>query len=99
MKLDLKKLEPFPMKVPCLNGVGSCPYELCPIIENMGDTLCPSFPENQPCGCPILAGDLNIKDLQVSVPDMGILGDLMEGKYEATATFYSQATPDHTLAC
>merc|ERR1739845_130396 len=54
LNLDLHKITPFPMTVPCLNGVGSCEYELCPMIEDMADTVCPSFPENQPCGCPCL---------------------------------------------
>merc|ERR1712126_264212 len=57
LNLDLHKITPFPMTVPCLNGVGSCEYELCPMIEDMADTVCPSFPENQPCGCPLLMGD------------------------------------------
>merc|ERR1712198_459505 len=28
LNLDLHKITPFPMTVPCLNGVGSCEYEL-----------------------------------------------------------------------
>merc|ERR1712029_286817 len=28
IKMDLHKLTPFPMTVPCLNGVGSCEYEM-----------------------------------------------------------------------
>merc|ERR1712076_285903 len=38
LNLDLHKITPFPMTVPCLNGVGSCEYELCPMIEDMADT-------------------------------------------------------------
>merc|ERR1711874_864075 len=38
IKMDLHKLTPFPMTVPCLNGVGSCEYEICPMIEDMADT-------------------------------------------------------------
>merc|ERR1712088_1272474 len=45
LNLDLHKITPFPMTVPCLNGIGSCEYELCPMIEDMADTVCPSFPE------------------------------------------------------
>ena len=40
---------------------GSCKYELCPMIENMADTICTSFPPSQPCGCPLLKGDLNLQ--------------------------------------
>ena len=54
MKLDLKKIEPFPMTVPCLDGVGSCEYDICQIITDSGDSLCQHFPEGQPCGCPLL---------------------------------------------
>jgi hypothetical protein len=31
------------------------------MIENMADTICPHFPPSQPCGCPLLAGDLDMK--------------------------------------
>merc|ERR1712060_767335 len=58
--INLHKDTPFPMTVPCLNGVGSCEYELCPMIEDMADT-CPSFPEGQPCGCPLLAGEMHLE--------------------------------------
>ena len=54
MKLDLKKIDPFPMTVPCLDGVGSCDYDICQIITDMGATVCDHFPEGQPCGCPLL---------------------------------------------
>merc|ERR1712080_814617 len=56
--MEIKKLTPFPMNVPCLNGIGSCEYEICPIIEAGVDTWCPSFPESQPCGCPLQAGEI-----------------------------------------
>merc|ERR1711894_106484 len=36
IKLDLKKIDPFPMTVPCLDGVGSCDYDICQIITDMG---------------------------------------------------------------
>jgi len=100
MHLDLKKLEPFPMKVPCLNGIGSCPYELCPIIVDHPDIFCPHFPPSQPCGCPLLSAELDMKGIEVQVPDFGaIIGSVMEGKYEAKATFFSKASPDKILGC
>merc|ERR1711915_169077 len=98
--LALEKLEPFPMKVPCLNGIGSCPYELCPMIEENDDVLCPHFPENQPCSCPLMAGTWDMKGVEVPVPDMGpILGAVMEGKYTATSTLYGKSDPDNVLGC
>merc|ERR1719244_448631 len=98
--LKLQKLEPFPMTVPCLNGIGSCPYELCPMIEQNDEVLCPHFPENQPCKCPLFAGTWDMKNVDVPVPDMGpILGKVMEGKYEAVATLYGKSNKDKVLGC
>merc|ERR1712029_1051879 len=34
-KLDLEKQEPFPLEVPCLNGLGSCEYPLLANSYNM----------------------------------------------------------------
>merc|ERR1712142_213082 len=96
-KLDLQKLEPFPMKVPCVNGIGSCPYDVCPLKT---DILCPYFPDNQPCECPLKANTWDMKGVDVPVPDMGpILGKVMEGKYEAKATLYPKSNPDNILGC
>merc|ERR1712203_86095 len=86
IKMDLKKIAPFPMTVPCLDGVGSCEYDICSYIENMSDILCPAFPAYQPCSCPLLAGE-------------PILGAVMEGDYEATATLYGASDKDRILGC
>ena len=67
IKLDLEKVTPFPMTVPCLDGVGSCEYDICKIIENSADTLCTFFPENQPCSCPLLKGEMEIDGLELEV--------------------------------
>merc|ERR1712181_9095 len=100
LNLDLHKITPFPMTVPCLNGVGSCEYELCPMIEDMADTVCPSFPESQPCGCPLLAGEMHLEGIEMPVQDMGpILGEVMKGSYKATAMLYGASAPDKTLGC
>ena len=54
------------------------PYDICTTIENLADTICPSFPPSQPCGCPLLAGDIDLKNVELPVPDFGpILGSLM----------------------
>merc|ERR1712184_42926 len=100
LALDLHKITPFPMTVPCLNGVGSCEYELCPMIDDMADILCPSFPEGQPCGCPLLAGEMHLEGIEMPVQDMGpILGEVMKGSYRATAMLYGASAPDKTLGC
>ena len=56
----------------------SSSYDVCTTIENLADTLCPSFPPSQPCSCPLLANDLDLKGVELPVPDFGpILGSLM----------------------
>merc|ERR1712098_629388 len=34
VKMDLEEITPFPMTVPCLDGVGSCEYDVCAILDN-----------------------------------------------------------------
>ena len=100
IKMDLKKIAPFPMTVPCLDGVGSCEYDICTYIESMADILCPSFPAYQPCSCPLLAGEFILEGVETPVQDMGpILGAVMEGDYEATATLYGASDKDRILGC
>ena len=84
IKLDLQKVDPFPMTVPCLEGVGSCEYDICKVMMRMmimmmmmmymhqiitdaGDSLCQYFPESQPCGCPLLAGDMYLENIELQV--------------------------------
>jgi len=100
MKLDLKKIDPFPMTVPCLDGVGSCDYDICQIITDMGATVCDHFPEGQPCGCPLLQGGMDLQGIEMPVQDMGdVLGSVMEGGYEATARFYPASDPSIDIGC
>merc|ERR1719266_938438 len=49
IKMELTKLEPFPLDVPCLNGLGSCEYDFCQILVDNGDQLCSQMPPGQPC--------------------------------------------------
>jgi len=100
LNLELSKTTPFPMHVPCMNGVGSCEYELCPMLQGMGDDFCDNFPPEQPCGCPFLKGDLELSGIQLPVQDMGpVLGAVMQGKYKATATMYGASNKDRILGC
>merc|ERR1712238_551059 len=73
IKMDLTKLDPFPLTVPCLNGLGSCEYDFCQILVDNGDQLCDQLPEGQPCGCPLLANTWDLKGVKVPVPDFGIV--------------------------
>ena len=34
-ELSLKKMDPFPVPVPCLNGFGSCPYDGCMVMNQV----------------------------------------------------------------
>jgi len=97
--MDLKKLTPFPMTIPCLNGIGSCEYEACPLIEE-GTPICDALPDTQPCHCPLLAGNFRMNDVKIPVQDMGpVLGPLMEGGYSAKMTWYGASDKDNILAC
>merc|ERR1711997_14930 len=99
LKMDLQKQEPFPLDVPCLNGLGSCEYDLCQIIVDNGDTFCPGFPEGQACGCPLLANDYDMTGITIQVPDFGILNDLMVGTYKAKQFLYGKSDPENKLGC
>ena len=74
----MKERNSFQLYVNNLFTTRSSPYDICETIVNMGDSICPSFPEGQPCGCPLLAGDFDLKNVELAVPDFGpILGPLM----------------------
>merc|ERR1712008_648223 len=99
ISMDLTKLDPFPLTVPCLNGLGSCEYDFCQILVDNGDQLCDQMPEGQPCGCPLLANTWDLKGVKVPVPDFGILNNLMVGSYKSKATFYGKSTPQNKVGC
>jgi len=97
VKLDLKKLDPFPLSVPCLDGLGSCEYDGCKVIES----LCKTMPPGVPCPlCPTPAGTYAFHDVPFKVPDMGTIMDkLMAGSYTGEIKFYSKATPSNLVGC
>ena len=56
--------------------------------------------EKCPCSCPLLAGEFVLEGVETPVQDMGpILGAVMEGDYEATATLYGASDKDRILGC
>ena len=70
--LKLKKMDPFPVPVPCLNGFGSCPYDGCMVLNK----LC-EFAEPK-CACPIAPGDYKFDNVKLNLPDLGsVLDSLM----------------------
>jgi len=94
--LKLQKLDPFPLNVPCMNGLGSCEYDGCKVLES----LCNTLPPNVPCKCPMPAGHYEFKDVPFKIPDMGALMDkLMAGSYKGEISFYSKATPSNLVGC
>jgi len=99
IKLDLQKQDPFPLDVPCLNGLGSCEYDICSIIESNSEQFCPAFPDFQPCHCPLLKGHFQMSGVKLDVPSFGALDYLMVGSYKARATFYGKSTSDRLLGC
>ena len=100
MKMDLQKETPFPMHVPCLDGVGSCEYDLCDILAQQPPSICNALPDTQPCSCPLLQGEMVLENMEVVVDDMGaVLGAVMEGGYSAEAKFYGKSNPDKILGC
>jgi len=96
--LALQMLNP-PLAVPCLDGVGSCPYELCPMLTGV-EGLCDQFPEGQECDCPFLPGDFNLTNIVLQIPDFGpALGPIMTNDYKARGLIYGQGAPDEQLGC
>eukprot|EP00095_Tigriopus_kingsejongensis_P011766 maker-scaffold119_size336447-snap-gene-0.11 protein:Tk11766 transcript:maker-scaffold119_size336447-snap-gene-0.11-mRNA-1 annotation:"hypothetical protein DAPPUDRAFT_309202" len=98
MGLQLLRVDP-PLEVPCVEGLGSCPYDLCKIISNFSEETCNLLPEGQTCGCPLLTNTFDLQGLTVNVPDFGALTPLMIGSYTARANLYSLADPVVKLGC
>ena len=72
--MKLVKHAPFPIDVPCVNGIGSCEYDGCSILTEE-QAMCDGFPEGYECKCPLPAGTYNFVNVPVEVPDMGDLMD------------------------
>ena len=71
-ELSLKKMDPFPVPVPCLNGFGSCPYDGCMVMNQ----LC-KFADPQ-CACPLQPGNYKFDNVALNLPDLGdVLDTLM----------------------
>ncbi len=56
----------------------SSEYDMCTILDQNSDGFCTDdWPADKPCSCPLKAGDYDLHDIAVNVPDFGILNDLM----------------------
>lgn len=86
--LNIKKLQPFPMKVPCLKGIGSCTYDLCKDIVPYHKK---EFCDLGSCTCPILAKHYSTRGIHYQLPVVGgkVFKKILEGKYTANLTFYN----------
>ncbi|GIX97905.1 uncharacterized protein CEXT_389401 [Caerostris extrusa] len=88
MALNLTKLNPRVMHVPCMEDIGSCTYDVCTMIQNHRSEFCPMFPNPDECGCPIKVGSYFMKDGFVAIPDFGqLFVKILQGNYEGTITF------------
>ena len=74
-------------------------YDICAVIEDNADSLCPTFPNFQPCHCPLLKGHFQMNGVKLDVPSFGVLDNLMTGAYKATAEFYGKSNSDYKLGC
>ncbi|KAG8201349.1 hypothetical protein JTE90_016826 [Oedothorax gibbosus] len=93
MKLDLTKLQPRKMTVPCLQDIGSCTYDVCSIINNHKESFCPAFPDPTKCGCPMKAATYSLKNVGVAIPNFGeIFVNILKGGYEGKITFHDKSS-------
>merc|ERR1711994_747656 len=98
--MKLKKMYPFPLDVPCFNGVGSCEYDGCAVIEG-NPSICKVLEKNGiACKCPFPKGTWDLHGATQAVPDMGETMDkLMVGHYKAKMTAYGKSNPSRILTC
>merc|ERR1712241_1549892 len=86
--MKLKKLQPYPLDVPCFNGVGSCEYDGCSVLTG-NPSICNDLHKTHPdvvCTCPLTVpkGSYAFHGASVDVPDMGdTMDNLMVGHYKA----------------
>jgi len=75
------------VKVPCVDGVGSCDYsDFCQVLENffpVSDPCPPVFTKhNIPCHCPIPKGEYEIPSDTVPIPKDPLPSFLTDGDYQ-----------------
>ena len=92
LSLLLEKLEPFPMKVPCFQNMGSCSYDVCKeVIPKNQEAFCAL----DACQCPLKAKEYcNKTPIQYQLPLLKgkILKKILEGKYTGNITFWNKET-------
>merc|ERR1711990_500647 len=97
MDLDIyKRVLGAWVKIPCVDGVGSCTYDFCTILSN---STC-GFPFNKynlPCHCPFKVGTYTLPSTSVAIPPVKIPSWLSDGSYKVQARLSSFAGTE--LAC
>ena len=55
-------------------------YSEYPVCESKYFTkaLCGQYPSWQQCGCPLRAGEVHLKNIQYTLPDLGVLGAVVK---------------------
>lgn len=91
LKVRVDKLEPQRMPVPCLNGAGSCEYNVCDhIITGHSDIFC----SLGSCSCPLKAKSYSGSSLHYTLPRIGgpVFAKILQGNFEGNVTFYNKVT-------
>ena len=88
MTLNIEKLEPFKMKVPCFKGIGSCTYDVCKDVVPYHRR---EFCALGSCTCPVVAKHYETKGIEYALPTIGrtVFKKILEGNYVANITFYN----------
>merc|ERR1712002_41306 len=92
MALKLAKIKPTHLDVPCVDGLGSCTYDVCTEFIYPGSPACDYFPEGVECKCPLPPTKINLKDLMVDIPDApSSIDPILKGTFEAEVKLYNEA--------
>lgn len=89
-QMEVIKLEPKRMRIPCLAGRGSCIWDVCNgAIPEFKDELC-AFGV---CECPLKKGPYHGNGVIYNLPNMGkIIEKIVPGNYSASVKFYNKGT-------
>lgn len=91
VQLDLDKLSPFEMYVPCIYGIGSCKYDVCnDVIPNNRAVFCAMGA----CQCPLGAKNYVADKIPFMLPLIGgrVFASILEGDYIGNITFLDDVT-------
>lgn len=88
VRMEVYRLEPRKMKIPCIEGKGSCKYDVCnEMLPNNKEQFCQfGF-----CECPVKKGVYRGNGITYQLPKLGgdIFKKLLKGKYTVKVTFYN----------